>query len=228
MLFSQLRKKLKGSVSLNTDFSRNLVLLRKEKGLSQKKVSEDLDISQALLSHYEKGIRECGLDFVIRVADYYSVSCDFLLGRCEKREMYKNEKIKKSADSPATQLQSTVTGSINIVFAILKKINSQSLCKQVGIYLESAVYNIFRMIYSANEKNPQGFFKIRKELYSAAAESKMLLAKSKSSALLSGISLDDGIRIPKENLPKLTLDSIKSEYSKYAKDIERIIDDVEE
>ena len=35
--------------------------------------------------HYEKGIRECGLDFVVRVADYYGVSCDYLLGRSADR-----------------------------------------------------------------------------------------------------------------------------------------------
>ena len=62
---------------MNTAFPRILCLLRKERGLSQKQVSADLQISQALLSHYEKGIRECGLDFVVRVADYYHVSCDF-------------------------------------------------------------------------------------------------------------------------------------------------------
>lgn len=66
---------------LNNDFPRILTLLRKERGLSQKKAAADLGISQALLSHYEKGIRECGLDFLIRAAAYYGVSCDYLLGR---------------------------------------------------------------------------------------------------------------------------------------------------
>ena len=66
---------------MNQDFSRILALLRKERGYSQKKAAADLGISQALLSHYEKGIRECGLDFVVRAADYYQVSCDYLLGR---------------------------------------------------------------------------------------------------------------------------------------------------
>ena len=51
-------------------------MLRKEKGVTQRKAAEDLGVSQALLSHYEKGIRECGLDFVVRSADYYHVSCD--------------------------------------------------------------------------------------------------------------------------------------------------------
>lgn len=55
--------------------------LRKAKGISQKEASAQLGISQALLSHYEKGIRECGLGFLVRAADFYGVSCDYLLGR---------------------------------------------------------------------------------------------------------------------------------------------------
>lgn len=59
--------------------------LRKERGISQKKAATDLGISQALLSHYEKGIRECGLDFVIRCSQYYGVTTDYLLGVSENR-----------------------------------------------------------------------------------------------------------------------------------------------
>ena len=64
---------------MNTTFPRVLTLLRKERGLSQKQAAVELKISHALLSHYEKGIRECGLDFVVRAADFYGVSCDYLL-----------------------------------------------------------------------------------------------------------------------------------------------------
>lgn len=66
---------------MNSDFSRVLTLLRKERNISQKKAASDLGISQGLLSHYEKGKRECGLDFLVKAADYYQVSCDYLLGR---------------------------------------------------------------------------------------------------------------------------------------------------
>ena len=66
---------------MNSAFPRILTLLRKERGISQKQASVELQVSQALLSHYEKGIRECGLDFVVRAADFYNVSCDYLLGR---------------------------------------------------------------------------------------------------------------------------------------------------
>ena len=64
-----------------TDFSRTLSLLRQEKGISQRKAAAALGISQALLSHYENGIREPGLAFVCKVCDFYRVSADFLLGR---------------------------------------------------------------------------------------------------------------------------------------------------
>ena len=67
------------------EFSRILTLLRKERGITQKQAAQDLGISQAQLSHYEKGIRECGLAFVVQVADYYGVSCDYLLGRSAER-----------------------------------------------------------------------------------------------------------------------------------------------
>ena len=45
--------------------------------------AEALNISQALLSHYENGAREPGLDFVRRACDYYGVSADYLLCRSE-------------------------------------------------------------------------------------------------------------------------------------------------
>lgn len=69
----------------NTKFAAILSQLRKERGSSQKKAAADLGISQALLSHYEKGIRECGLDFVIKCSEYYGVTTDYLLGVSESR-----------------------------------------------------------------------------------------------------------------------------------------------
>ena len=57
--------------------------LRKKRGLSQRKVATDLQISQALLSHYENGAREPGLEFVCRACEYYGVSADYLLGRVD-------------------------------------------------------------------------------------------------------------------------------------------------
>ena len=62
-------------------FAQILSELRRSSGLSQRKAAADLKISQALLSHYENGAREPGLNFVCRVCDYYNVTADYLLGR---------------------------------------------------------------------------------------------------------------------------------------------------
>ena len=64
-------------------FSETISVLRRERGLSQRAAAADLGISQALLSHYENGVREPGLAFVGRACDYYGVSADYLLGRTD-------------------------------------------------------------------------------------------------------------------------------------------------
>ena len=64
-------------------FSQTMSALRRERGLSQRAAAADLRISQALLSHYENGAREPGLDFLCRACEYYGVSADYLLGRTD-------------------------------------------------------------------------------------------------------------------------------------------------
>ena len=71
----------------STEFSARLSLLRQERGVSQRTAAKDLGISQSLLSHYENGVREPGLDFLCRACDYYGVTADYLLGREERSEI---------------------------------------------------------------------------------------------------------------------------------------------
>lgn len=70
---------------MSANFALRLTDLRREKNVSQKEAASNLGVSQALLSHYEKGIRECGLDFLKRACDYYDVTSDYLLGLTENR-----------------------------------------------------------------------------------------------------------------------------------------------
>ena len=65
-------------------FSETMSELRRKKGASQRTAAADLGISQALLSHYENGARDPGLDFVCRACEYYGVSADYLLGRTDE------------------------------------------------------------------------------------------------------------------------------------------------
>lgn len=79
---------------MSTAFANRITSLRKEKGLSQKEVAISLGVSQALLSHYEKGVRECGLDFVVSCADFFGVTTDYLLGRQDSKYGLINEEEK--------------------------------------------------------------------------------------------------------------------------------------
>ena len=69
---------------MERSFSQTLSLLRRQRKLSQRQAAAELGISQALLSHYETGTREPGLDFVCRACKYYDVSADYLLGLSDR------------------------------------------------------------------------------------------------------------------------------------------------
>lgn len=86
---------------MNSDFPNKLSELRRAKGVSQKEAAQALGVSQALLSHYEKGIRECGLDFVRKASLYYGATTDWMLGLSDTR-LGANE-IFDAADSPADE-----------------------------------------------------------------------------------------------------------------------------
>lgn len=70
---------------MSTVSAERLSELRTEKSISQKAAAADLGVSQALLSHYENGIREFSLDFLCKAADYYGVTADYILGRTGSR-----------------------------------------------------------------------------------------------------------------------------------------------
>ena len=143
---------------MNADFPRVLTLLRKERGISQKLAASKLGISQALLSHYEKGIRECGLDFLIRCADFYGVSCDYMLGRSPDRTGSKltvedipepdsvgKENVFKSGVLPVLN-KKLIANSLNILFDLLAKSACKPLVHEVSSFLMLAVYRMFRLV----------------------------------------------------------------------------------
>ena len=63
--------------------------LRKQKGISQLKLSIDLNTNQNTISRYETGTREPGINELISIADYFQVSVDYLLERTDNPEMNK-------------------------------------------------------------------------------------------------------------------------------------------
>ena len=63
--------------------------VRKAKGISQLKLALELNTSQNTISRYETGEREPGLVELIKIADYFDISVDYLLERTENPQIQK-------------------------------------------------------------------------------------------------------------------------------------------
>ena len=62
--------------------------LRKSKGLSQLRLATDLNTTQNTISRYETGEREPGIAELIKIADYFHVSVDYLIGHTDDPRQY--------------------------------------------------------------------------------------------------------------------------------------------
>jgi len=152
---------------MNENFSRVLSLLRQEKGISQRKAAADLGISQALLSHYENGIREPGLAFVTRACDYYHVSADYVLGRTLSRDgaMIEAEELIDASEgkeslkgSIMAKLQKKlIVNTASVLFDLLGRVGSKEAITHAGAYLSSALYQLFRQLYRSAGGNESYF-----------------------------------------------------------------------
>ena len=206
---------------MNTTFPRVLTLLRKERGLSQKQAAAELKISQALLSHYEKGIRECGLDFVVRAADFYGVSCDYLLGRTvDKSGAVISVNDIPEGDQPANDNHSAgsvmpvlsrklVLNGVNLLFGLLQRYDNKELTAEVSAYLNIALYTMFRALYAADKRNSEALFSVPAELYQPMASGTMSVCAARVATLAPQA-------LPNEQVPVLLPDELAKVYPLFA------------
>ena len=128
---------------MSAAFASQLAQLRRATGISQRKAAADLQVSQALLSHYEKGIREPGLDFVVRAADYYHVSCDLLLGR--RDTVRQSELLQAAAPSQyARETERDIRNTLDIVFDLLSRCYDPNVFCYASIYVSEVLYEQLR------------------------------------------------------------------------------------
>lgn len=62
-------------------FAERLQELRENRFITRKDLAAALNITISALGMYERGQREPNIDMLIRIADYFGVSVDFLVGR---------------------------------------------------------------------------------------------------------------------------------------------------
>lgn len=66
-------------------FGELLAKLRKEKGILQKELATYLNVTVATISNYEKGVHSPDYDTLVKLADFFDVSTDYLLQRTDYR-----------------------------------------------------------------------------------------------------------------------------------------------
>ncbi len=66
--------------------------LREDRDLLQKELADYLQCTQVSYSHYELGKRDIPTDVLIRLADFYQTSVDYLLGRTDVKTPYSKGK----------------------------------------------------------------------------------------------------------------------------------------
>ena len=181
------------------DFPRTLSLLRQERHISQRKAAAELQVSQALLSHYENGVREPGLSFVVRAADYYGVSCDYLLGRTMSREgaavaaedlpdssARKDNVLKGSAMAMlAKKLQ---VNSTSALYGALGADGSKDAILASSAYLSLAFYKVYRTLYSADPANAAEAFALEENGWSELCDAAMKQQERKLRRLATPVS----------------------------------------
>lgn len=129
--------------------------LRHEKRLSQRKAAQELDVSQALLSHYENGIREPRLEFIVRACDYYGVSADYLFGRTTAKE---NPLAAASTDDAGAlspweddELRSIIA-SVSELLALLYSVYGRHAAMLASDYLAASIYDAARAAVNVQEE----------------------------------------------------------------------------
>lgn len=81
---------------MSVSFRHRLKSLRKEKNVTQAQIAAILDYGYTAVANYEAGKNEPSIENLIRIADFFGVSLDYLVGRSEvKNELESQEQITK-------------------------------------------------------------------------------------------------------------------------------------
>ena len=222
---------------MNAEFPRLITLLRKEKGISQEQAAAELGISQALLSHYEKGVRECGLDFLIRCSRFYHVSCDYLLGLSPERSgrQLTVEEIPEPENTKDTVFRGNImpvlnkkliTNSLGIIYDLIGKSESKQLNNEISNYLMLAVYRAFRVLYSVNPKNEDSMFSVPQEMLSGYCSALMMMSEARAQQLAQGQNKGED-RVRNIDEIKITTEYLMQNYPKQSQALLNLIQNVE-
>lgn len=218
------------------DFSRTLALLRQEKRISQRQAASDLGVSQALLSHYENGVREPGLSFVVRAADYYGVSCDYMLGRTMSREgnSISPEEVPDVSEEKGNVLRGSalallskklIVNSSALLLDVVAKSDSRTLTTEVSNYLFLAIYKACRFVYLMDSNQRDDAFAVPAIYFSELCDCEMKLCEHRLREFVAAEAAKKG---GDARHPELSMETLQREYPALAPSMLSVLHNVSE
>lgn len=121
-----------------------LLKLREEMGLSQELAAKNMNISRSALGYYERGERQPDASFIIKAADFFGVTTDYLLGLSEYRSI-ENQAIANTFDLPLSDkaidfLKSCPPALLPTLDLLLSDSNFEEFLLEVMTYIYSLKY----------------------------------------------------------------------------------------
>ena len=205
--------------------------LRTEAHKSQAELAEVLGTSQTMYARYERGANELPLRHLLVLADYYGVSCDYLLGRAadksgtmiaveeipEQDPSIQDKRMQAGGVLP-TLNKKLLVNSLQVIFDLLQKSRSKALTAEVSNCLIQTVYMLFREIYSADPRNPKAMFSVDGYLYRAAAFSSAMQSVARTGELA---------REAADELPATLPDALTAQYPMFANSLLNLLHQAE-
>ncbi|MCK8818192.1 helix-turn-helix domain-containing protein [Natroniella sulfidigena] len=139
------------------DFASRLKKLRKEKKLRQKDLADKLDLAQTTIANYEQGIRFPNQKVLVKIANYFNISLDYLLARTDNKKnigkLSTEVTINNNSLSPLAEkyLNRLLAGKEHSAYQLIQKTIAD------GVKIEEIYLNVFepslRTIGDLWEKN---------------------------------------------------------------------------
>lgn len=120
-----------------------------------------------------------------------------------------------------------IANSLNVIYGILQKCNNKHLTTEISSFLSVAVYKAFRLLYSANGKNPQGLFSVPQRLSNGRSNAAQEVAISNAEALACGEDIEDMEGLKKDQAPPLSPEQLSEEYPLFASSLFNLIQNAE-
>lgn len=189
-------------------------MLRREKKISQRTAAGDLQVSQALLSHYENGLREPGLSFVVRAADYYGVSCDYLLGRSMARDgsaVPAGRMAEPERPAIKNAEKTMVTEAASLLLELACRSGSRQLPHELVGYLSICIYKAFRYLYTTAPESVDAIFRTKGEHFEALCDAQLKLYELRMRTAAAGRA-QFGIEEEAVTLPPMSPAELTAQY----------------